>query len=302
MKLLILVANSNFYPSNMMIPFLRKTWGKDERVKVIYYQGGSKENYLDGDILYLNAGTSIDDTCEKLLAALEWINKNEQFDFIFRTTTTSYLDIDNIFEYLYLNKSENFYAGILDYYPPTADEKTKKSRFLSGAGYFISKNIVSLLVSNLSKIDKELWDDVAIGRFLIEDEKISYTEGYRQDFYDGYPLTKNIDIKNYHYRFSSGKKFYPRYLEVFTLLSLNFRTKLIKKNKKISIAIFLLLDLIFYLIYKFLKFLNPLYIYLHIKKLRKLINKLFVSFIKSNKYSLKLFKKIKSFTNFQGFK
>ena len=76
-----------------MIPFLRKTWGNDDRVKVIYYQGGSEENYLDGDKLYLDAGTSIDDTCEKLLAALEWINKNEQFDIIFRATTTTYLDI-----------------------------------------------------------------------------------------------------------------------------------------------------------------------------------------------------------------
>lgn len=302
MKLLILVANSNFYPSNIMIPFLRKTWGNDDRVKVIYYQGGSEENYLDGDKLYLDAGTSIDDTCEKLLAALEWINKNEQFDIIFRATTTTYLDIDNILKFLYQNKSENLYAGILDYYPPIPDDKIKKTRFLSGAGYFISKDIVSLLLLNRSKVDKNLWDDVAVGKFLIEDKKISHTKGYRQDFYDGYPLMKDIDIKNYHYRFSSGKNFYPRYLEIITLLSLHFRTNLIKNNRKVSIAIFLLFDLIFYLVYEIFKIFNPLYISLLLKNLNRLKNKLIVSIIKSNKYTLNFFRKLKRFLNFKNFK
>ena len=44
---LILVTNSTLYPSNIILPFLKNTWGKDERVNIIYYQGGENKTFLD---------------------------------------------------------------------------------------------------------------------------------------------------------------------------------------------------------------------------------------------------------------
>lgn len=302
MKILILVANSNFYPSNIMIPFLRRTWGKDERVRVIYYQGGSKNDYLKGDRLYLNAGTTIDDTLEKLLSAYEWVNKNIEFDYIFRTTTTTYLDIENFINFLNKNKNKKLYSGV---YMPHAivNNKVEKIRFLSGAGFFTSKDIVNLLLSNKEKLlQYGLWDDVGIGKLLIEEMKITINEGFRQDFYDGYPLTKKINTENYHYRFSSGKLYYPRYLEVLTLLSLHFRMNSIKNNRKFLLSLFRLSDIFFVIIYEILKYLNPRLIILNLRKLNKKKNKLIVAVIKSNQITLRLFKKIKKITKFKNFK
>ena len=302
MKILILVANSNFYPSNIMIPFLRKTWGKDKRVRVIYYQGGSKDDYLKGDKLYLNAGTTIDDTMEKVLSAYEWVNQNIEFDYIFRTTTSSYLDIENFISFLNKNKNEKLYSGV---YLPHAivNNEVEKIRFLSGAGFFTSKYIVNLLLSNKKKLLKYgLWDDVSIGKFLIEEMKIPINEGYRQDFYDGYPLTKKIKTENYHYRLASKLLYYPRYLEVLTLLSLHFRMNSLKNNRKSLLSLFRLSDIFFVIIYEILRYLNPRLIILNLRKLNKEKNKLIVAIIKSNQITLRLFKKIKKITKFKNFK
>jgi hypothetical protein len=73
LKILILVANSNQYPSSTIVPFLKRTWGKDKRVRTIFYQGGETKDSFKNNILKLNIPSSQEFVNEKGLKAFEWI-------------------------------------------------------------------------------------------------------------------------------------------------------------------------------------------------------------------------------------
>ena len=77
---MILVANSNAYPSNLIIPFIKKTWGKDKRVDIVYYQGGESKVSFNNNVLKLNVPSSAEKVNEKGLKAFDWIVKNKDFD------------------------------------------------------------------------------------------------------------------------------------------------------------------------------------------------------------------------------
>ena len=104
---MILVANSNVYPSNLIIPFIKKTWGKDKRVDIVYYQGGESKVSFNNNVLKLNVPSSAEKVNEKGLEAFDWIVKNKDFDIIFRCTTTTYLNIDKLIEFLAEKKLNN---------------------------------------------------------------------------------------------------------------------------------------------------------------------------------------------------
>ena len=73
MKVLVLVANSNSYPSNIILPFIKKTWAQDERIKTIFYQGDGENDSLNGDTLLLNVPSKQEFVNEKGLKAFKWV-------------------------------------------------------------------------------------------------------------------------------------------------------------------------------------------------------------------------------------
>ena len=255
MKVLILVANSNFYPSNIILPFIKKTWAQDERIKTIFYQGDGENDSLDGDTLVLNVPSTQEFVNEKGLKAFEWVIDNIEFDVLFRCTTTTYLDIENMINFLNKQKLDNFFCGPVDVYPWYEVPEEDKITFVSGAGCFFSRDVIKKLIEHKDQYNFSLNDDVAISELLVNKLKIPITQGYRQDFYHGYPFFREIDFSNYHFRFKLSPNLYPRYLEILTLLSIHFRKSI---NKNIFV---LLIDFVLYFIYKFLRFLNPKFIF-----------------------------------------
>ena len=267
MKVLVLVANSNSYPSNIILPFIKKTWAKDERIKTIFYQGDGENDSLNGDTLVLNVPSKQEFVNEKGLKAFEWVMDNIEFDVLFRCTTTTYLDIENMIDFLNKQKLDNFFCGPVDVYPWYEVPEEEKITFVSGAGCFFSRDVVKKLIENKDQYNFLLNDDVAISELLVNKLKIPITEGSRQDFYHGYPFFKEIDFGNYHFRFKLSPNLYPRYLEILTLLSIHFRKSI---NQNILI---LVIDFMLYFIYKFLRYVNPKFIFykssIFIMKLRK---------------------------------
>lgn len=267
MKVLVLVANSNFYPSNIILPFIKKTWAQDERIKTIFYQGDGENDSLDGDTLVLNVPSTQEFVNEKGLKAFEWVIDNIEFDVLFRCTTTTYLDIENMINFLNKQKLDNFFCGPVDVYPWYEVPEEDKITFVSGAGCFFSRDVIKKLIEHKDQYNFSLNDDVAISELLVNKLKIPITQGYRQDFYHGYPFFREIDFSNYHFRFKLSPNLYPRYLEIITLLSIHFRKSI---NNNILV---LLIDFILYFIYKLLRFLNPKFIVykssILIMKLRK---------------------------------
>ena len=292
MKILILVANSNAYPSNLIIPFIKKTWGKDKRVDIVYYQGGESKVSFNNNVLKLNVSSSAEKVNEKGLKAFDWIVKNKDFDIIFRCTTTTYLNIDKLIQFLDKQKTKNLYSGPIDFYPPYETSENKKITFVSGAGCFYSRDVVEKLIQNKDKYDFALNDDVAISKLLVNELGVPITKGFRQDFYDGYPFLKNIDFENYHFRFKLSPNFYPRYLEVVTLLSIHIRRKI--KDHILFRPLIFIVDVFLFIIYKILRFLNIEFIKYKSKSLIYKLRDRLIKVLKKFPFLRKLYKSLKN--------
>lgn len=306
MKILILVANSNQYPSSTIVPFLKRTWGKDKRVRTIFYQGGETKDSFKNNILKLNIPSSQEFVNEKGLKAFEWILENIEFDVVFRCTTTIYLNIDNLINFLDDKKMINFYSGVTHTFPHYEVPEEDKLLFLSGAGCFFSRDVVQKLIDNKNQYDFSLNDDVAIGKLLVRNLGVPIQDARYQDFLYGYPAFNNIDFTHYHYRFKLGntslKLHYPRFLEVLILLSLHIKIKYIKNEKKSTKFLYLLMDYFLPLVFELLRYLNPLFYIVKMKEFKIKFNKVIVLIIKSNFLSIKVFQYLKRISKFKGFK
>lgn len=81
-------SKADFFQKQNQI--IRDTWGKD--VDVIFYEGGHEKNELVGDILKLRCGDGLESTFEKTYYAIQYIQNNIPYDFIFRTNTSTYIN------------------------------------------------------------------------------------------------------------------------------------------------------------------------------------------------------------------
>ena len=92
---------------------------------------------------------------------------NLDFDYLFRTNTSSYINIEVLQKYisdLNLNEENYLYSGIpINLIKSTTNEEIK---FVSGAGILFNRNTLELLVSEEAFFDHDEWEDVGIGKLL----------------------------------------------------------------------------------------------------------------------------------------
>ena len=129
---------SLFYKCN---PNLEQDVIFDEDNNTLYVK--YEESYIPG-ILY------------KTIKAFDYICKNFEFDYIFRTNMSSVIDLDKMYTYISNNKLQ--YGGVLG--------NAYGIKFSSGCGFFISKDTCILLLMNNEIIPYNIIDDVAIGYTL----------------------------------------------------------------------------------------------------------------------------------------
>jgi len=276
-KILILVLSSNTYPSSRNEKTIKKTWFKDvlEDVEVIFYKAG-KESKLLGKELILDVGTKTSDIGLKTIEAFEWSLNNLEFDFLLRTNTSSYINIQNLVDYINTNFSKDkfLYHGLE---MKLKDNKTKKEiNFVSGSGILFNLNTIKLIVNNKTELDYKEWDDVAIGK-LLKKFNVNPTSGFRYDI-KGNIFKQSIDKSYYHYRCRIDNHYgYPRYLEKYVLKELHNIMKQIKVNKFTKYILNLLFEFskLFYIQYPYWK----LYIFLK-KALKKILPNKAFAFLK----------------------
>lgn len=95
------------------------------------------------------------------------------FDYIFRTNVSSYLDLGGLLRFVSDKPRNNFYAGKIGNHHGID--------FASGCGYFISRDLVSKVLSNRDLWDHNLIDDVSLGKLLTEELSISIQQVKRID-------------------------------------------------------------------------------------------------------------------------
>ncbi len=188
-KILITVLSLEQEPYISLEKTIRDTWASKPypNVDIIYYYGGSDEIKLVGDKFYSNTSEGLYNIGYKTLNLFDYLLKNHDFDYIFRTNSSSYVDIEKLLTFIKDRPSEKFYSGVIG--------KHNNILFASGSGYFISRDLVDLVVRERNKWDHKLIDDVSLGK-LMSENGIKIYKGKRCDMIN---YTHNMN-NHYHYR------------------------------------------------------------------------------------------------------
>ena len=137
---------------------IKETWGRTEtgdcKIWYVWGRGRNKQDYND---FIIDVKEDFGSLLKKTLAFFEFI-KNEDFDYIFRTNTGSYVDTIRIVEHLKDKPRTNFYSGVPGY--------VDGIRFASGSGFFLSRDLVLLSESKRKDFGDDHIDDVSFGRFM----------------------------------------------------------------------------------------------------------------------------------------
>lgn len=90
----------------------------------------------------------------KTFAALNYIEKNYDYDYIIRANASCYINKKALASYLESNKDHLDYAGPI------------KSNFVAGWGIILSRKAVRVLIEKTTKKELKLFDDDSIGKVL----------------------------------------------------------------------------------------------------------------------------------------
>ena len=267
-KIVVLVLAGNTKVSNSNLKTQRKTWFlKENNNIVIYtYRGGESFSNINKNLIF-EVSDDYKDISEKTYLAFKYIEENIEFDYLFRTNTSSYVDLNALYEFCSKNTVSKLYRGrkLTDKF----DDKTIS--WVSGAEILLSKNAVSTLVKHPHNWSFDLPDDVAIGDVLS-------SEGYEiKDSKSILFSPKFFNLKNftheYHFRCRvDSPYYYPRTLDRLLISYVHYGVN--KKYIKYSVRILMKFIFTVSKLFSFKKhkeYLNH-YFWIFLKKILRKIN------------------------------
>jgi hypothetical protein len=156
----------------------------------------SEFSYIHGDHeLHVFSPSTYLKMHERNYALFKWFLESNSEKFLFRTNTSSYLNLNGINSYVNKVKSlDDFFGGVLI--------NSGAQQFVSGAGMLLPRRTVEKFVSNWSLLDRHMIEDIALGRLahrigvpLVDLPRIDISSP------DEFPGLKLNSLKtNFHFR------------------------------------------------------------------------------------------------------
>lgn len=167
---------------------IRQTWGEEilegkyDNIELLFYRGDSDSTYLEKDVLHLTSNDTLTGSYQKTIDCFKWLVENKEFDYIIRTNTSTYINVDAIQQFLNFDVDENITCGsylllnhINNFIP-----------FCPGFYLIFSKKTIELLIKNRLSINS--YDDNSFAISLIKEYGKKYLEEY----------IKEIDYVNFN--------------------------------------------------------------------------------------------------------
>lgn len=219
-NVIILVLSHFEEPYVMLENCIKNTWANHnfDNVKLFFYHGGEKE-LIYPDKIITNYPEGLDNIGYKTIRTFEILLKNYDFDYVFRTNSSSYINIEKLLTYLENKPRKSFYHGLIG--------KHLDLNYASGSGYFLSKDLVEKIVENKNFWPHQLIDDLAIAH-LLRDLNVYPSEAPRLDIRNT-PLPDTIN-QHFHFRCKTSG---DRTGDVIIMNELENKFSEIKKNSKI---------------------------------------------------------------------
>ena len=234
-KTSVLILSSKTYPSVKNSKIQKKLFLKTRNEEIFWYKQGTnkqlknkKTNLILNDLYVPSSDDSLS-MGYKTLDAFEWMLKNSEFEYLFRTNTSSYFSLQNLNEFIIKNliNSEFVYSGLIQ---ETKDFENNLVVFASGSGYILNRKTVQLIVENKELWNHDYWDDVSLA-LILKKFNIEPQIGKRFDI-RGNPFRQNIDVSNYHFRCRIDNHYgYPRVLETQVLKFLDKKINNLEESK-----------------------------------------------------------------------
>lgn len=210
-KILILVLCSRNYLSKISSRAQQSIWRPYlSKFNVIHFIGNenvtSREvNYISknsNNYLVVNTNDDYANLAKKTLLAFEKIYEDYEFDYIFRTNTSSYINMEKFEKYIENNLEKLDYSGV-------TLKAAEGENIASGAGIFLSRSNIKRLIDSKTEFDFSLPDDVAIARTL-RSFKIYPQNINRKDLKDVPTPLSVYNSQAFHYRCRLDRSSNPR--------------------------------------------------------------------------------------------
>jgi len=160
-KILFLVQSCNKERYINEEQIIRDTWGKRLRKNcdLYFYRGGGKDTII-GDILSLECGDELNDTFLKTLRALSIFKNIGKYDFIVRTNTSNWINVDLLLNTIdRMDKNDRVFVGT----GAVCNAVSKGVPFLRGNLLIFTKQVLlDLMLGFKTRVFTGL-DDVCIG-------------------------------------------------------------------------------------------------------------------------------------------
>ena len=175
MKHLVAVLGCEREPFLTLEKSVRETWAGHvpDEFKVLFYYGKAGEDKTDGDRVYVNCADTMNTMTEKGFLFFEkMLSEYADLEIVFFTNLSSYVRLDRLVDIFKGLQRKKLYSGFVGH--------CGEILFASGAGLFISRDLLQLLVDNKEQVIKDTLKigketklyqavgDVAIGLFLMK--------------------------------------------------------------------------------------------------------------------------------------
>ena len=141
-----------------------------------------------------------------------------EYDYVFRTNLSSYIDKKMIHEYLLDKPKSDYYSGFIGNVDRNIfGQYVDLIEYASGSGIVLSKDLVDFLIENKDEMDNDsLIDDVAIGQLLNKNGIYPYflnridilntnVSNFSHFFYRLKSDNRDLDIKNMYEIYKNKK-------------------------------------------------------------------------------------------------
>ena len=126
---------------------------------------------------------------QRVLVGMRHALENFEFDYLFRTVSTNYIQLDRLMHAVSKLPTNQVYAG--------RRQNLAGTEFVSGAGQLFSRDVVEKIISRADSLRLDVFDDVAIAR-LINDFSIAPITPLRQ--VDVQYLQNPTELRSEEYR------------------------------------------------------------------------------------------------------
>jgi hypothetical protein len=190
-RVLVLVLAARIPPYPALVRVIERTWASTSvpGIETLVYIGGPSSE-LRGRTLAVPVPDDLAHVGQKTIACFAYALEQRQFDLVFRTNCSSYVDLPNLSTFVGTRAvPRRFYGGKVGV--------PDGIRFASGSGYFLSRDLVELAVEHPDEWNDSP-DDVALASLLAR-HGVEPVEIPRQDLVTFADLAR-LDLSNFHFR------------------------------------------------------------------------------------------------------